>query len=210
MGTIAIFGAGGHGKVVLDLVLKIGGHEVIGFFDDDINLKGKMIGDYEILGTFDDIMSMSDRITDVVVALGNNELRMELTEKAASHGFGTPSLVHPSAVIGYKVEIGKAVQIMARCVVNPFATIGKGSIINTGASVDHDDRIGNYCHILPGAHIGGTVTVGDLSYVGMGSSLIENTTIGKNVMIAAGTVVIEDVPDNVLVAGVPAKVKKKR
>jgi len=98
---------------------------------------------------------------------------------------------------------------MAGAVVHVNAVIGKGCIINTSSSVDHDCILEDGVHISPGAHIGGSVSIGKYTWVCIGSCIANNIKIGRNVIVAAGAAVIKDVPDNVMVAGVPAILKKK-
>src|SRR5690606_33143132 len=96
--------------------------------------------------------------------------------------------------------------MMAGAIVNPSTVIGKGCILNTASSVDHDCRIGDYVNIGPGAHIAGGVTIGSLSSIGTGAVMVPNVVIGANCVIGAGSVVTKSLPDNVTAYGIPARI----
>lgn len=94
---------------------------------------------------------------------------------------------------------------MAGAVVNPGSTIGKGCIINTCSSVDHDCQIGDYVHISIGAHLAGTVILGKNTWVGAGATISNNIEITSCCMIGAGAVVINDIIEKGTYVGVPAR-----
>jgi acetyltransferase-like isoleucine patch superfamily enzyme len=95
--------------------------------------------------------------------------------------------------------------VFASAVVNAYATVGEGAILNTGCSVDHDCTLGLCVHISPGARLAGSVNVGDGSWIGIGACVRQMLRIGSNVMVGAGAVVVCDISDNRTVAGVPAR-----
>jgi sugar O-acyltransferase (sialic acid O-acetyltransferase NeuD family) len=174
------------------------------------DLNAQKIGNYQILfeqnTTMDFILKNFD---EVVVAIGNNNARLDLSLKYASRGIKLATIIHPTAVISKYAEIEEGTVVFANSVVNPFAKIGKACIINTGSIIEHDCIVGDGVHISPNATMGGTVSVGKKTWVCIGSSIANNIKIGENVIVGAGSVVLKDVPDNVLVAGIPAIVKKK-
>ena len=98
---------------------------------------------------------------------------------------------------------------MQMAAIQPGTIIGKHCIINTNVSVDHDCDISDFVHISPGATICGNVTIGELTWIGAGATIIHGISIGKNTIIGAGTVVIKNIPDNVLIVGNPAIIKRK-
>ena len=93
---------------------------------------------------------------------------------------------------------------------NSNSSIEKKYIVNTGAIIEHDCKIGDYCHIAPGVHISGAVEIDKLSFIGIGTAIIQGIKIGKNVTIGAGSVVIKNIPDNVIAVGNPAKIVKNK
>ena len=204
--SIIIYGCGGHGKVVLDILLEAK-ENVLGFIDDDLKKKGKKINGFPVLGNWS--VLTQNKSAKVALGIGNNDVRKNIYEKASREGVGIASAIHPKSVISRFAKIGKGVVIMAGAVINPSVTIEDGVVVNTGATVDHDCHLKRFCHIWPGAHLAGTVSVGECSYIGTGAAVIQNINIGNCAMIGAGSVVIADVPDHVTVAGVPTRILKK-
>ncbi|TAN63279.1 MAG: sugar acetyltransferase, partial [Magnetospirillum sp.] len=94
-------------------------------------------------------------------------------------------------------------------VLQPDVVLGRGVIVNTRAAVDHDCHLADFVHVAPGVTLSGGVQIGESSHIGTGAVVIEGIRIGKGCVVAAGAVVIDDVPDGALVAGVPAKVKRR-
>ena len=199
---VVIFGAGGHGKVILDILLE-SGSEVLGFIDDDKTRTGKKIRGFKILGDW----SYLEKHRSVYIALGigDNRIREAVAKKAKAAGIKLASAIHPKAAVSKDVRMGEGVVIMAGTVVNPGTVMEDGVVVNTGATVDHDCFLERFCQIWPGAHLAGTVRVGEFSYVGTGASVIQNLKIGKNVMIGAGAVIISDCPDNTTIVGNPGR-----
>lgn len=203
---VIIFGAGGHGRVVLDILIESKAN-VLGFIDDDKAKIGQKIRGFSVLGDF----SYLEKKNSVILALGigNNVIREKIFKKAKNIGISLISAIHPKAVVSKDVKIGEGVVIMPGVVINSGAVLKDGVVVNTGASVDHDCYLGKFSQIWPGAHLAGNVKVGEFSYVGTGASVIQNINIDKNVMIGAGAVIISDIPNNVTVVGTPGKVIKK-
>ena len=198
MNKLIIIGAGGHGKVISDLALKIG-YSDISFIDD------KAVGDcigFRIIGACCDIESFDDGETDFVIGIGDNCIRKLIAE---SHNVNWTTLVHPSAQIGLNVTFGNGTVVMAGTVVNACATIGKHCIINTSSVVEHDDLVRDYVHISPRAVLGGTVTVDDCTHIGIGSTVKNNIYICKDCIIGAGSVVVKDISESGTYIGVPAR-----
>ena len=203
MSTLAILGASGHGKVVAEIAELQGWKEIV-FFDDAFP-KVKNIGIWKVLGTTDDLISNADKYTTVIVAIGNNQIRLEKSKFLLSQGFKLEKLIHPSSTVSKYAEIEVGTVVMAGVVINPFTLIGMCSIINTSCSVDHDCVVGDGVHISPGVHVAGGVSMGELSWLGIGSVIKQGVKIGHLVTVGAGAVVVNDVPDNAVVKGVPAK-----
>ncbi len=202
MDKAIVYGSGGHGKVVLDILLE-SGFEVMGFVDDNKNQLGSVINGYPVLG--DGSYLENKKKIKVALGIGCNSARENILHKLTTSNAEIISAIHPKAVISREVRLGKGIVIMAGAVVNPSTVIEDGVVVNTGATVDHDCHLAAFSHLWPGAHLAGSVYVGERSYIGMGAAVIQNIKIGRDVKIGAGAVVISDIPDNATAVGVPAK-----
>jgi len=204
--NVVVYGAGGHGKVVLDILLE-SGVDVLGFLDDDQERVGQIVNGHKILGDF--AYLDNDRSVSVALGIGNNEIRRNIYEKLSQSNVNVTTAIHPKATLSKEITIGRGVVIMAGAIINPSVVIEDGVVVNTGASVDHDCHLEKFVQVWPGAHIAGTVRIGECSYIGMGANVIQNINIGKNVVVGAGAAVVDHIPDDVLAVGVPAKILRK-
>jgi sugar O-acyltransferase (sialic acid O-acetyltransferase NeuD family) len=198
---LLIIGAGGHGRVVADIALKMNRWQQLAFLDDDENIKSSM--NIDIVGKLCDAFTHTSDC-DIFVAIGNNKTREKIQGQLEALGANIPKLIHPSAVIGEKVEIGSGTVIMAGVVINCCSKIGKSCIINTGSTIDHDNIIEEYVHISPGVHLGGTVSIGKSSWIGIGATISNNVNITSRCIVGAGAVVIKDITEVRTYVGVPA------
>lgn len=200
---LAILGASGHGKVVADTA-ECCGWQTVEFFDDawpglQKNAVWSVVGDSAAL------MARLADFDGVVVAIGNNCIRYAKLLELQAAGACVVTVVHPGAIVSRYAAIGQGTVIFAGAVVNAKACIGQGAILNTGCSIDHDCALGDAVHISPGARLAGGVYVGDLSWIGIGACVRQLVRIGERVMVGAGSAVVSDIPNDVTVAGVPAK-----
>ena len=199
---LIIIGASGHGKVVADIAIKMNKWQSIAFLDDDESIKASM--GLEVIGKTTDAFTYKDE-ADFFVAIGNNAIREKVQEKLMDEGLNVVGLTHPSAVIGTDVEIGIGTAVMAGVVINSSSRIGKGCIINTSSSLDHDNAIEDYAHISPGVNMAGTVKVGTKSWIGIGSVVSNNVNVCSGCKIGAGAVVVKDITEPGTYVGVPAR-----
>ena len=204
------FGAGGHARVIVDILMTIGGFDIVGLLDRDQSLWNTEVLGVPVLGDDGLRDELHQRgIHTAFIGLGsikNAEPRKRLYELARTSGFELVRAIHPGAVVSQHAIIGDGPMIMAGAVVNPAARIGNNVIINSGAIVEHDCEIADHAHVATGARLGGAVKVGESSHVGLGASIREGIRVGNGAIVGAGAVVIEDVPDRTVVAGVPARV----
>src|SRR5690625_1693719 len=180
---LLIIGAGGHGKVVADIAMKMNKWDEIAFLDNDENLKS-VLG-LSILDKSDNVLSYIDEY-EIFVATGNNSTRQKVYEMLFKADANIPTLIHPNAVIGKEVKVEVGTVIMAGVVINSSTQIGTGCIINTGATVDHDNIIENYVHVSPGVHIAGTVKIKQGTWLGIGCVISNNINIANMSIIGAG------------------------
>lgn len=202
---VYIIGAGGHGKVVLDIINKREEYQAVAFLDDDLSLQGKIINGLKVLGKIE--LALKDDKA-VIIAVGNNKIREKLFKQMCDHNVEIINAVHLDAVINSFVSLGQGIVIAAGAVINSNAEIEDNVIINTGVTVDHDSKIGKHVHLFPGVNLGGNVTVQQGTHIGIGAIVLPGINIGQNSIVGAGAVVTKDVPDDVTVVGLPARMMK--
>ena len=195
---VILVGAGGHAKVIADIVLK-SGDQLLGFLDDDPT-KNFVLG-YPVLGRVEEWEKFSKE-AKFLLAIGNNHVREALAEKLKVDWY---IAIHPSAQIGMDVVIGEGSAVMANAVINPGARIGKHCIVNTAAVIEHDNRIEDYVHVSVGAKLGGTVKIGKASWIGIGATVRNNVMICSVCLIGAGSVVVKDLFEPGVYVGSPAR-----
>ena len=201
MNRLIIIGAGGHGRVIADIAMKLGYTDIC-FLDD--NAEGSWMG-CPVAGKSCEILSFDDGSTDFVIGIGNNAVRKRIAEQ---NQVNWVTLVHPSAQIAIDVKLGAGTVVMAGAIVNPSARVGTHCIINTGAIVEHDNALGDYVHISPRAALAGTVHVGDATHVGIGAVIRNNLHIIGGCVIGAGAVVVKNIESSGTYIGVPARKMK--
>ena len=209
MSAIIIVGAGGHSKVVTE-VIKLDDYYfrklIYGFVDDN---EGAKLFNYQHLGKIESLNELEMDNYEFICAIGNNQIRRKIVERIEGMNLGSTTnwgtYIHPSAVISPSAKIGVGTVIMANAVVNADAIIGDHCIINTGAIIEHDCVIEDYTHISPNATLCGTVYVRKGVHVGASATVIQNLLIGEWSTIGAGAVVVKDIPSGVIAKGIPAK-----
>ena len=201
---VIIIGAGGHAKVVADIVRK-SGDVVLGFLDDDESKRGVDFFGSKILGKACEYEKYADEAC-FFIAIGNNAVRARIAESMTCRFY---TAVHPTAVIGEGAEIGEGAFIGALAVINPDAKVGKHSIINTSAVVEHDCAVGAYAHLSPNAAMCGASNVGEGSWIGAGATVTNGKRICSETVIGAGAVVAKDIDLRGTYVGVPAKKLEK-
>ncbi len=184
-----LYGAGGHAKVIMDIV-KAQGDSVEALVDDNPDVT-------DVMGV--KVMhGVLDGISPLIISIGNNRIRKLVSEKVHAV-FGRA--VHPSAVVSDSAVIGEGSVVMQGAIVQSCASIGRHCIVNTGASVDHECVLEDFVHVSPHCTLCGNVQVGEGTWIGAGSVVIPGVKIGKWCVIGAGSVVVNDIPDGVLAFG---------
>lgn len=207
MNRIVIVGAGGHARVLID-VLASRGVTPLGVVDPRTE-PGTLVSGVEVLG--DDTWLDTHRDDDlfVVIGLGSTgsvALRESMFDSLRSGGFTVTGCVHQSTIIGAGCRIDATAQILPGCVINNSATIGTNVVVYSGTIVEHDCVVGDHAYLSPGVTLCGGAHVGRSSFVGAGATVLQGVHIGANAVVAAGAVVTRDVADGATVMGVPAKV----
>lgn len=212
MKDIVLLGGGGHCKSVIDAIRGLNEYNIVGILDVKQNI-GKKVCGIEII----DIDSNASKYIKAGVqyafisvgSVGNVSLRKKLNQIIIENNFILPTIIDSSAVVSDEAIISKGVFVGKNAVINAGVSIGENCICNTGSIIEHDCDIQNYVHISPGATICGGVKVGANSHIGANSTIIQYKTIGRNVIIGAGSVVVKNVPDNIVGYGNPFKEVKK-
>lgn len=204
---LLILGAGGHGRVVLDILHQARRHEVVGFLDNNSEIHGRRVDGVPVRGGITDLERLRDELDvgGVIIAIGDNGTRRGMARQVEQAGIELISAVHPSAAIAHNATIGRNVVIAAGVVVCANCQIGDSVILNTGCIIDHQTMIGEGTHICPGVRIAGRVKVEPGVFVGIGATVVPKVTLGCEAIIGAGAVVLEDVPPMATVVGVPAQ-----
>lgn len=194
MSVINIYGAGGHAKVVAEIIRSCG------------DRVGEVYYDIPPMQYIDGVLPAN--VSDVtprgpmVIAIGLNEARKRIS---GLYDLEYRRVIHPSAIISPSVLIDEGSVVMAGAIVNVDTRLGRHCIINTSASVDHDCVISDFVHIAPHVAVCGNTRIGEGSFIGAGSVIIDGITIGRNCMIGAGSVVVSDIPDNTVAYGNPCR-----
>jgi UDP-perosamine 4-acetyltransferase len=205
---VLVIGGGGHAKVLIDCLL-LNKVQVLGIVDAELNKKGQRVFNIPIIGTDELIFDFRPSDISLVNGLGSTKstaVRREIFDRYKESGYSFASIVHPTAIVASDVVLDEGVQIMAGVIIQPGCCLGNNVIINTKASIDHDCNVGDHVHVAPGTTVSGGVIIGAGSHIGTGTVIIQNVIVGKNSITGAGAIVVNNVPNDVVVAGGPARV----
>jgi acetyltransferase EpsM len=212
---VLVWGAGGHGKVVIDALMASGEWKVAGVIDDDESKRGTEVLGVRVFSLEGGVAEVAKRLdcNRVAIAIGDNYTRFKKFQLARRAALTPVNVVHPRAHVSRFIKMGEGVTILAGATINPGTTIEDNVCVNTSASVDHDNYLSESCHIFPNATLTGGVRIGEFAYVGSGAVIAPNLTVEKYSCVGAGAVVLADVAEGKVVFGVPAKLRgeqKKR
>ena len=198
--SLVIFGAGGHGRVIVDAALLM--HRWSRIVVSDRKLPDNRT---ELL-TGVDLLTVAAALAldaSIHVAIGNNQLRQR--EANALGIKQLMSVVHPRAVISIFSSVGAGCFVAAGAVIGPSAQLGLGVIVNHGAVIDHDTEVGSFSHIAPNAALGGHVKVGQRVLIGSGATVLPSIVICDDVTVGAGSVINTHLLKSGTYAGIPAR-----
>ena len=204
---LLIVGAGRLAVDVADMIDDIPGLDVVGFvvdqppFEHGSTLLGQPIYWIDELANFASTYK-------AVCAIGSTK-RIGIVKKVEEIGLQFINVIHPSARVSRRAEIGSGTIISGGVQVASLVKIGQHVIINRGALIGHMVAIHDYAYIAPGANIAGNATIGSQTWVGLGANILEYVSIGQQCIIGAGSLVTKDVPDRVKVVGMPAMIIEK-
>ncbi len=202
----AIYGSrrDGHANVVLDL---FGGeHEFVGLLDDLPENAGREVGGLRVIGGTADLARLAaEGLEAVVLGFGAARGRARVLAAIEAAGLTLPVLVHPTAFLAASAALAPGAQVMPQASVGPNARVGRGVLVNTAATLDHDVVVADASVVDPGAVLTGRVRIGSEVEVGSGAVLIPDATVGDGATVGAGAVVLGTVEAGATVVGVPAR-----
>lgn len=214
MERVAIIGAGGHAREVLDIFDALNAqapaYDVLGWLVEPAHgTPGTLVRERPILGDLDWLAGRSAELS-VVCALGDPALRHRLVARARQHGARFATAIHPRAVLSSRVNVGAGVVVAAGSVLTSDIRLGDHVHINTGCTVAHDVVMDDFATLSPGTHVAGGVTIGAGACIGTGASLTPRIRVGAWSIIGAGCAVVADVPPDSTVVGVPGRMIAQR
>lgn len=212
MKDIVIIGAGGFGREVAWLIEDINSKNeewnIIGYLDENSEVKGEILNDVEVLGGLDYLEDKQNLY--YVCAIGNAKIRKEVAKRCDNYGARAATLIHPSVIMSKKYnEIGKGVIICASNIITVNTKIGDHVILNLDCTVGHDTIVNDFVTVYPSVNVSGNCIIGECVELGTGSAIIQGKEIGENSIIGAGSVVVKNISNNVTAVGIPAREIKK-
>lgn len=205
-----IIGAGTYGQVYL-AYLQEAGVDVIGFLDDDKSLFGQEVCGIPVLGGTDmlPILKESHKVEAIYCPIGSNRIRVKFLTQARELGYATPNYIHPSVIMSPHVKLGEGVYILLNSSIMPFTIISDFTMVSAGCKIAHHSIFEEGVFVSTGVNFGASMVAKKYAYIGIGATVMTGVKeLGEDCLIGAGAVVIRDVPDKAVVAGVPAKIIK--
>ncbi len=211
---VVIIGAGGFAREVLDVFDAVNGqaqlYNVLGYIvEPAFGVAGTLINDKAILGGFEWFTPERAHVV-AICGVGAPEVRFRLIKMAAEKGVRFCSIVHPNVVRTRWLAIGSGTVITAGCILTNQIRIGNHVHINLDCTLGHDVIVEDFATVAPGVHISGNVSLKHGCYIGTGANILEKRVIGEWSIVGAGSTIVNDVPDNTTVVGVPGKTIKTR
>ena len=205
-----MLGGGGHARVLLDIVALVQPAWRVAILERDVSLCGADVMGARVIGTDEMLQAIAQAQPGAhfavgLGAVGNCGPRRRLFHLAVSLGLSPQTLIHPSANISQYAFVAGGAQLLPACIVNVGARIGRNTIINSGAIVEHDCVVMDHAHIATGACIASTVTVGEGAHIGAGACVRQCLHIGDGAVVGIGAAVVQDVLPGTVVGGVPAR-----
>ncbi|MBI3132454.1 MAG: hypothetical protein HYZ13_14150 [Acidobacteria bacterium] len=188
------------------------GEALLGYLDDDPAKVGLEVGGRPILGVTDAWLRSHGRPVHVAVAIGNPRGREAVAERIRALGVGaqfTP-VINPFSFVGPRVVLEEGVIVNAGCVCQCDLTVGAFTILASCCSLAHDSRVGSYSWLSPGSRLAGYASVGDECWIGMNTAVLPHRKVHDRAETGAGSVIHKDVPEDAVVAGVPARLLRMR
>ncbi len=199
---VVVYGGGGHGKAVIELLRALGTHRVVGVIDDGLP-PGQNVIDVPVMGDGSALAILVEHglkaMVNAVGGVGDVTSRIRVFGRIQAAGLDCPPLAHPTSFVEPSARLEDGVQVFPHAYVGSEVSLGFGTIVNTGAIVSHDCAVGKYANIAPGAMLAGGVKVGDATLIGMGVTVNLNVRIGRGARLGNSSVIKQDVPEATIV-----------
>ncbi len=203
-------------KIIIVGAGSVGGHvasnpelyglddRIFGFVDDDLSKHGQLFCGYKVIDSVDWLLDQQD--FDVIIGIAFPKVKQALIKKLSGNSsISFPSITANNAWISNDCSIGIGSIIYPGTSINYGSKIGDFVVINMNCALGHHAIVGDYCSFAPGVLLGGHTTIGHATEMGIGSTTLQGIEIGKEVIVGGQSMVISNIPDGVTVAGVPGR-----
>lgn len=208
MKNLIIIGAGGVGKetawIVEQINMKKKTYNILGFIDDNEELRNKLINGYRVLGGIKYLFE-NECNHEIVIAIANYKIKRDIVSKLKNKGFNYSTLIHPSLNIPSSVKIGEGTIIYEGVIISPNVSIGNHVIVSPKSGIGHESIIKDYVSVLWNVSVSGNNLIEEGVLLGSGSTIIQNLKIEREAIVGAGAVVINNIESKKTVVGIPAK-----
>ena len=209
MHSVILIGGSGHAKAIIEIIEMSKEYHIVGITDNNSVKRANIVSGVSIIDNDENLQTyFGNGIKRAFITLGSVgdiKPRVRLYNMLNEIGFELINVIHPSAIIADSLTMGTGNALMAGSIINAYTTLGNNCIINTGTIVEHDCIIEDHVHISTGAKLAGNVKVKEGTHIGIGAIVKQGVTIGRQVIVGAGAVVLGDIPDNIVCAGIPAR-----
>ena len=210
---VVVYGAGGHGREIVQLIEDINAHrarwDVLGFIDDDPSTHGREINGFPVLGGLDWLNTQGSSVR-IALGVGSPISKRHIVARVGSDAQRFITIVHPTVRLCRWLEIGPGTAIAAGTMLTVNIQIGAFVTVNRVCNISYDCRVGDFATIAPATNLSGAVEVGAGCDIGSGVTTIEGVRVGDWTIVGAGGVIANDLPSNCTAVGVPARPIKHR
>lgn len=206
---LMIIGGGGLGQVAQQVAQEQNQYEVLGFCDDayegvDIHQRKLHVAPRYL----SELVTQPDIY--FIIAIGDPAIRQSFITRYELPLSKFANVIHPLAFIADNAILGQGILAMPYAIVNSGAQLGNHLVLNSASIVEHKSQVGDYTSISPKAVICGGVTIGAECFIGAGATIVQCLHLGQHVLVGANSLVLHDLPDNVVAYGSPIRVIKPR
>lgn len=208
MKVLGIYGCGGAGRESKEIAELIGDWEELVFIDDAFS--NDFFKGIRRLNHDEFVSEYSNADAEIVISLGEPELKVKIYEKLDREGYHFANLIHPSATISPSSKLGQGLILKPHALISSDAVVGNNVSIEENGIVGHDSVVEDHCQISANVVIAGGCHIGRATYIGLSVPIKQGSNIGANTIIGMGSVVLRDIPDNVIAMGNPARPMKNK